>query len=109
MTRKQLIISLIQQDLKHSQLVLGLDQLGLDASDHHCPELLDIIAELMKVPEGETERIWGKTYVSLMAKAVQFDAKDTRASLRAYAEECYGELRRVQRTEDFTTERQTQQ
>ncbi len=95
MTQKQLIISLIQQDLKHSQLVLGLDQLGLDASDNHCLELLDIIAELMKVPEGEMEIVWEKKYVSLMAEAGQFDAKDTRATLRAYAEECYGELRRV--------------
>jgi hypothetical protein len=95
MTQKQLIISLIQQDLKHSQLVLGLDKLGLDASDNHCLELLDIIAELMKVPEGETEHMWSKTYVSLMAKAVQFDVEDASATLRAYAEECYGELRRV--------------
>ena len=99
MTRKQLIISLIQQDLKHSQLVLGLDQLGLNASDHHCLELLDIIAELMKVPEGETERIWGKTYVSLMAKAVQLDAKDGSGRLRGYAESCYKDLKAVVKEE----------
>ncbi len=94
MTRKQLIISLIQQDLKHSQLVLGLDQLGLDASDNHCLELLDIIADLMKVPEGEIEIAWGKKYVSLMAEAVHVDVADGSGRLRGYAEECYGELRR---------------
>ncbi len=33
MTQKDLIISLLQQDLKHSQLVMGLDRLGLEASE----------------------------------------------------------------------------
>ena len=95
MTRKQLIISLIQQDLKHSQLVTGLDQLGLDASNKHCLELLDIIANLMQVPEGYSEIIWGKMYVSLMAETVHFDIEDTSIKLRPYAETCYKELRGV--------------
>lgn len=95
MTRKQLIISLIQQDLKHSQLVTGLDQLGLDASDKHCLHLLDIIAELMKVPEGHTEIVWGKMYVALMAETVHFDIKVTPENFRSYAETCYKELRAV--------------
>ena len=58
MSDKELIINLIQQDLKHSQLVLGLDELGMEASDKHCLEILDIVANLMKVPEGNVEYDW---------------------------------------------------
>jgi len=55
MSQKELIISLIQQDLKHSQLILGLDELGMDASDKHSLEILDVVANLMQVPDGEIE------------------------------------------------------
>ena len=99
MTQKELIIKLIQQDLKHSQLVYGLDQLGLNASDKHCLELLDIIACLMKVPEGQLEVVWGKKYVSLMTEAVHFDIEKTPRKLNAHAESCYKALRAVLKRE----------
>ena len=92
MSDKELIISLLQQDLKHSQLISGLDQLGLNASNHHCLELLDIIADLMNVPKGNTEINWGKKYVSLMAESTKFDAKESAKNFRSYAEFCYEEL-----------------
>lgn len=60
MSNKELIISLIQQDLKHSQLIVGLDRLGLEASERHCLQLLEVVAHLMRVPEGNTELDWGK-------------------------------------------------
>jgi hypothetical protein len=95
MSNKELIISLIQQDLKHSQLVSGLDNIGLEASEKHCLQLLDIIAELMKVPEGNLEFDWGRMYVSLMAESVHFDIDFTSDDLRPYAETCYAELTNV--------------
>jgi len=36
-------------------LILGLDELDLEASDKHRLELLDIVANLMQVPDGEIE------------------------------------------------------
>ena len=57
MSNKELIISLIQQDLKHSQLVLGLDELGMEASDKHCLDILDIVYNLMQVPSGTLNMI----------------------------------------------------
>jgi hypothetical protein len=95
MSNQELIISLIQQDLKHSQLVSGLDNLGLEASDRHCLELLDIIAELMGVPEGNAEFDWGRMYISLMAESVHFDIDYTSDDLRPYAEVCFVELMNV--------------
>jgi hypothetical protein len=76
-------------------LISGLDQLGLDASNNHCLELLDIIADLMNVPKGNIEINWGKKYVSLMSESVKFDAKESVKSFRVYAEICYEELFKI--------------
>lgn len=92
MSKKELIISLIQQDLKHSQLVVGLDQLGLEASERHCLQLLDIVANLMKVPEGDVEFDWGRVYITYMAECTGVDVEDTADSMRPYAEYCYDDL-----------------
>lgn len=93
MSNKELIIALIQQDLKHSQLVSGLDSLGLEASDKHCLQILEIVSELMGVPvDGEIEFAWGRMYVSLMAEVVHFEVEHTADNLRSYAETCYQEL-----------------
>ena len=100
MSNKELIISLIQQDLKHSQLVSGLDNIGLEASEKHCLQLLDIVAELMEVPEGNLEFDWGRMYVSLMAESVHFDIDYTSDDLRPYAEACYAELTNVLNSEN---------
>ena len=92
MTRKELIIKLIQQDLKHSQLIIGLDQLGLSASDRHCLELLDIVAELMKVPTGKLEFDWGRVYLTYMSECTGDEIASTCDSLRPYAHSCYNDL-----------------
>jgi len=92
MNQKELIISLIQQDLKHSQLLVGLDELGLEASDKHCLELLDIIADLMKVPTGKMEYTWGSLYMTYMSECVGLEVESTSKALRPYAEVCYAEL-----------------
>ena len=92
MSNKQLIISLIQQDLKHSQLILGLDELGLDASDKHCLELLDIVANLMQVPEGHIECDWGRLYVTYMAESKKVGVQHTSETMKPFAEACYNGL-----------------
>lgn len=51
MRTKELIIKLIQQDLKHSQLVYGMNKLGFDGNDKHHLQLFDLVYTLMKVPE----------------------------------------------------------
>ena len=89
MSEKELIISLIQQDLKHCQLIVGLDQLGLEASDKHGLELLDIVADLMHVPAGNAEFDWGRIYVTYMSECAGVEIESTSASLRPFAESCY--------------------
>lgn len=92
MSPKKLIIALIQQDLKHSQLVVGLDALGLEASEKHCLELLDIVADLMKVPKGIVEMDWGRVYITYMSECAGIEVESTTAALRPYAEYCYADL-----------------
>ena len=92
MSNKELIIKLIQQDLKHCQLVVGLDYLGLEASNKHCLELLDIVADLMHVPEGAVEFDWGRVYITYMSECSGVQVESTSESLRPYAEYCYDDL-----------------
>ena len=92
MSNKELIISLIQEDLKHCQLIVGLDELGLQASDKHCLGILDIVANLMQVPKGNLQFDWGRTYITYMADCTGMDVEYTSASMRPYAEFCYDEL-----------------
>lgn len=92
MSNKELIVSLIQQDLKHSQLVLGLDELGMDASDKHCLEILDIVANLMNVPEGHFEYDWCRLYVTYMQECKTVGVTHTSETMKPFAEACYAGL-----------------
>lgn len=92
MSNKELIISLIQQDLKHNQLILGLDELGLATSDKHCLEILDIVASLMQVPEGDIEFDWCRLYVTYMAESKKLGVTHTTETMKPFAEACYDGL-----------------
>jgi len=92
MSDKELIISLIQQDLKHCQLILGLDGLGLEASDKHSLEIFDIIADLMQVPEGQVESNWAGVYLSYMSECSEVEIQHMTTPMKPYAISCYDEL-----------------
>jgi hypothetical protein len=91
MNNKELIINLIQQDLKYNQLLSGLERVGLYAEDLHL-NLLDIISELMNVPEGKADDAWSDIYVSFMQQAVEFEFSANKETLKPLAIACYGRL-----------------
>ena len=95
MQNKELIIQLIQQDLKHHQLLLGLEQIGLHAEDTHHLKLLSIIAQLMQVPQGEIDDEWSVVYVNYMQEATRFKITATGETLLPLATACYGRLRNL--------------
>ncbi len=95
MTNKELIIALIQQDLKHSQLILGLDDLGLSASDKHSLEMFDIVANLMQVPEGHVESDWARVYLTYMSDSREVEIDHSTAPMLPYATSCYDDLNEV--------------
>ncbi len=92
MSNKKLIVRLIQQDLKHGQLLYGLRKLGLDGSDKHHLQLLDIVFELMQVPQA-AEFDWGATYRIYLNQAAAMETESTDRHLKPLAELCYKHLR----------------
>lgn len=95
MTQKSLIIALLAQDLKHSQFLLGLDDLGLSASDKHSLEHFDIIAQLMRVPEGEAASNWARIYLTYMSESREVEIEHTTAPMLPFAVACYEDLTRA--------------
>jgi len=107
MSNKDLIISLIQQDLKHSQLVLGLDELGMNASDKHSLEILDIVFNLMQVPDGEIEYDWCRLYVTYMQECKTVGVTHTSETMKPFAEACYNSLVDIINPQALGSERAT--
>lgn len=92
MNNKELIISLIHQDLQHSQLLYGLDNLGLDGSEVHFLEIMGIVAKLMNVPNGKINDNWGEMYTEFMKESVSFEITSKGEALKPFAKVCYVQL-----------------
>ena len=87
-TLEELLIELILQDLKHNQLIYGLDKLNLDAGYCHFLGILDLVQRLMEVPEERMD--WfADTYMDAMHRALDFPITRSGEELRALAMECY--------------------
>ena len=96
MNNKELIINLIQQDLKHSQLLSGLEKIGLDGTDLYYLEMSEIIAKLMKVPNGrKIGDLWGETYIAFLHEAIRYKVTSRGETLKPLAIACYGRLQTI--------------
>jgi len=91
MTLDELIIELILQDLKHNQLILGLDRLNLDAGFCHYLGILDLIQRLMGIPE-ELVDDFSAAYMVYMQRCLEFPISRSGEELRELAVECYENL-----------------
>lgn len=89
MENKDLIIWLIQQDLKHSQLMQSLRQIGLDDGGLHTLDIMSIVARLMHVPEGKVSDLWGGIYGSFLDGATLHEVSYLGEELMPIAENCY--------------------
>ncbi|MFC5045135.1 hypothetical protein ACFSTE_16475 [Aquimarina hainanensis] len=95
MRDKELIIELIRQDLKHNQLVYGLERIGLEGARLHHLEIYDMIHRFMEVPEGLVGNRWGMTYANFMKDAVNYPITPKGDSLTPLAYACYTQLKEV--------------
>ncbi len=99
MKNKDLIVSLIQQDLKHHQLIASLENLIAVGKEKHHLELLNVVQELMDVPESAelvpTAIGRGKTYSKYMGLASWYPLESTSDGLRNQAEMCYSHLEAI--------------
>ena len=96
MKNKDLIISLIQCNMQHSQLVLNLENIGLeDRVGVFDINLLEIIALLMGIKKTEIDDDWMETYLNFINQAANYKITRNGASLKPLAEKCYEELKDV--------------
>ncbi len=93
MKNEQLIIDLIQQDLKHSQLLYGLESIGLDGLSIYHLAILEVIYQLMNVPKEKINDYLAETYASFMNRSIDYDITSDGQSLQPLAKECYSRLK----------------
>ena len=86
-TNKSLILSLIQADLKHHQLISGLESLDLH-TDSYFLGLHKVISQLMGVGDSTSDR-WFSIYDGYLRNAHTHPISDSHDSLLPIAEECY--------------------
>ncbi|WP_226334505.1 hypothetical protein [Echinicola marina] len=79
--KDELIIKLIHQDLKHNQLVQGLNNLDLDAGHRHHLGIMDLVKRLMEVPE-HLENDFLDTYMSYMGRCIDYPISSLGEELR---------------------------
>ena len=87
MQSKELIIQLIQQDMKHQQLVEYICKAGFE-TDLHGLDLLHIVAALMGIT-GEIPERWTEIYMDCLGNTVHYPIAGSSQAFRALAEECY--------------------
>ncbi len=93
----ELIIELILQDLKHNQLISGLDRLNLDAGYCHFLGIMDLIQKLMGIPDDLIDEFSG-TYMTAMHRSLGFPISRSGEELRQLAMECYENLKETLKT-----------
>jgi len=83
-----LIPLLIQQDMKHHQLVEAICRTGFEGDAHHL-RLMQIVARLMHIAENTIPDGWIEAYMDYLAKAAQYPVTSRGENLAGLAGECY--------------------
>ena len=82
----KLLPLLLRQNMKHYQLLQGLESLGLDTQLHHL-DLQEIIAQLMGIPEGKASNRWSDVYMQFLDMATQVAITPRGENLQELAEQ----------------------
>ena len=90
-SQKALIVQLIQADLKHNQLVGGLQSIHLE-TDMYFLGLHKAVAQLMGIT-GDIPDQWFAIYDHYLENAHRHEVSSEADSLLPIAEECYNLLR----------------
>jgi hypothetical protein len=86
-TNKDIIITLIQADLKHNQLLGNLRQMALYTDEYHLP-LHKAVSQLMGLGE-ETYDQWFDIYEGFLIDAHKYPISGSPDNLLSVAEKCY--------------------
>lgn len=87
-----LIKELILADLRHSQLIFGLEALQLAPMDYHFLNLYQLIASWMGFRTDEEMDAFMEIYQSFMYKSTSYPVSQHGLDLKPLAEECYEAL-----------------
>jgi hypothetical protein len=91
MNNRELVVQLIQQDLKHSQLTETLRHMGLDDGGLYALDLITIVARLMEVPPHQMDD-FAEVYGTFLDEAPQYPTTYLGEALLPVAEECFKKL-----------------
>ncbi|MGQ0826950.1 MAG: hypothetical protein ACT4ON_01010 [Bacteroidota bacterium] len=94
--KKELIISLIKDNLKNTRLVVGLDKLGLDSGKYHL-QLSDTVFKLIGFKSDEHEERVFEEYVNTSMKVSSIDIFMHPEKLEAIATKIYETLMQEQK------------
>lgn len=98
MENKELIITLIRADIKHNQLISGLECLHLQ-TDMYFLTLYEPVAVLMGVKDSKTSDRWFTIYDKYLQQANRHEVTSRGENLLPIAEECYNLLKACLDTE----------
>lgn len=102
MDDKDLIISLIQDNLISLKLIYGLEELGLLPDDYYL-RLGDTIFKLMGIESGpQSDVIFEEVFMANSKKICDIDIRDPEGGLKELSEEIYKDLlfaKRISKTE----------
>ena len=93
MKNDNLIIQLIQQDLKHNKLVKGLFQLGLDDESFYYLEIFTIVQQLMNIQSDELADTFSDVYCCFMHEVFDIDLLELDDKIPSIANQCYQMLK----------------
>ena len=93
MSNEDIIIGMIQMDMKHHQLVIGLEAIGLDGDGLFELGALEIISRLMEFPQGEIDDRLSTMYTNFLKEAAKHKTAYRSESLRPLAQLAYRQLK----------------
>ncbi|WP_192349747.1 hypothetical protein [Algoriphagus sp. Y33] len=96
MNKDLFIEELILQDLRHMQLIYGLEAIGFTEEGFYSLDLCFCIAELMGVRGEESIDKFYKVYRGHIEKCRDLEITCSRKNLRPLANECYLELKKLE-------------
>ncbi len=93
MEQEQLIIQLIQQDLKHNKLTQSLLEIGLVDGGLYELEILTIVSQLMGVQNDALMDSFTAIYCSFLCDMGKINFSKLNNEIPAVANQCYGMLK----------------
>lgn len=72
METREFITRLIEQDIKHNQLINRLQSIGLSDNERYALGIVWLVADAMGIEEGEVPDNWLEMYYSVMLNVDQY-------------------------------------